>query len=422
MTGIEIAALASAAISAGSGAANTISAGKMNKRGEKFAREENANQRQFQIDMWNRQNAYNDPQQQMERLKAAGINPHFYMSGGQSGPTSAPVPSSGGGAQPNFKAADFTPIAQSGQTMLQAEMMKAQIDNIKADTAKKSEETTGVTLSNGITTQILQNTPTSINLDNQIKASGIAKTTEETNLISAKIASEKQELINKIDTNEQIRSQIDAIVAGKAYTEQQTTNLVASLALTQSQIKTEGLKQANIASDTALKKAEANYKSEVAKTQPFVRSNLAAGTAKANAETKNLGKMYQNLEEDRKSKERTNFLGEKFDMNDRQNTYNADVNKIEVIKQTYRNLMKDEQFKDLKIDEQEFINMNMGIDTGLRPIKEAVGFGTGQTVLQNQTRNSRSMQRNSRMDRTTVHRYDSQGNYSGHTSTRRHRR
>ena len=52
---------------------NSISAGKMNKRGVAYAENENRLMRQFQVDQWNRQNEYNDPKNIMARVKAAGI-------------------------------------------------------------------------------------------------------------------------------------------------------------------------------------------------------------------------------------------------------------------------------------------------------------------------------------------------------------
>ena len=43
-------------------------------------------QRQWDLDMWNRQNEYNNPKNQMLRLKAAGLNPNLvYGSGSVSG-------------------------------------------------------------------------------------------------------------------------------------------------------------------------------------------------------------------------------------------------------------------------------------------------------------------------------------------------
>lgn len=45
------------------------------------------------LEMWNRQNEYNNPSAQMSRLSQAGINPHLvYKSGGVTGNASGPLP------------------------------------------------------------------------------------------------------------------------------------------------------------------------------------------------------------------------------------------------------------------------------------------------------------------------------------------
>lgn len=45
--------------------------------------------------MWNRQNEYNDPSAQMERLKAAGLNPHMVYGNGAVGNSAGSAPSYG---------------------------------------------------------------------------------------------------------------------------------------------------------------------------------------------------------------------------------------------------------------------------------------------------------------------------------------
>lgn len=394
MTGIEIAALASAAISAGTGTASAVSAGKANKRGIKYAKEENDLQRNFQREMWNNQNWYNSPAEQMKRLKEAGINPHYYFGGSPQNQT-APVPSSGGGVAVNQKGVDFSPIAQAGQTMLQSELMKAQIDNINADTNKKNEETEGQSLSNGVTTKILANTDTDINLNNQIKGESIE-------LTKAKVQSEKQEILNKIETNEQIKQTVNNLIASKAYTEQQTINLVSALALTKAQIITEGERQTNIRADTATKRANEQYTKQLAKTQSFVRSNLTANTAYQNASTRNLGIIGENLREENQSRKRQNYLDSKYSLNERETSWQNSREQQNVIHQSYRNLMKDEKFKELKITEQEYINMMNDITApadGINAYKDIVNPLNGNTTT----------------------RFDSDGNYQGHSTSRRHR-
>jgi len=43
---------------------------------------QNRKNRQFQLQMWNRQNAYNHPVKQMERLREANLSPHLVYGGG----------------------------------------------------------------------------------------------------------------------------------------------------------------------------------------------------------------------------------------------------------------------------------------------------------------------------------------------------
>lgn len=47
----------------------------------KFNAEQAELNRQFQVDMWNRTNEYNSPEQQMQRLQAAGLNPNLVYGG-----------------------------------------------------------------------------------------------------------------------------------------------------------------------------------------------------------------------------------------------------------------------------------------------------------------------------------------------------
>ncbi|AXH73594.1 MAG: DNA pilot protein [Microviridae sp.] len=51
----------------------------INRKGTK---NQNAADRQFQEEMWNKTNAYNSPEQQMARLKAAGLNPNLVYGNG----------------------------------------------------------------------------------------------------------------------------------------------------------------------------------------------------------------------------------------------------------------------------------------------------------------------------------------------------
>lgn len=71
-----------------SGAANAASTGFQNAANRKFSREMYDRQRQDAIYDWNMQNEYNRPDNQMARLKEAGLNPNLvYGNGGSSTPS-----------------------------------------------------------------------------------------------------------------------------------------------------------------------------------------------------------------------------------------------------------------------------------------------------------------------------------------------
>ena len=59
----------------------------INQQNIAFQQQLNADNKQFSKDMWNMQNAYNDPSQVMARAKNAGINP-FAVVGGATTPAS----------------------------------------------------------------------------------------------------------------------------------------------------------------------------------------------------------------------------------------------------------------------------------------------------------------------------------------------
>lgn len=96
--------------------------------------------RQHDVDMWNKQNAYNTPEMQMQRYKEAGLNPNLIYGSGQA---------SAGNASPAQKA----PIAETSNAMATFgqnqlipvlsqyndwQVKKAQIRNIEEETNNKT--------------------------------------------------------------------------------------------------------------------------------------------------------------------------------------------------------------------------------------------------------------------------------------------
>lgn len=108
-------------------------------------------QNQLNIDAWNMQNQYNSPRAQMARLRDAGINPDLYY-GGTSGLSASNSPTMSGGTP--ISPADYTlggnrkTIGDTIANSLNMSLVKAQVDNLKADSAKKSSEKEGIDITN----------------------------------------------------------------------------------------------------------------------------------------------------------------------------------------------------------------------------------------------------------------------------------
>lgn len=91
------------------------------------------------LEMWQRGNEYNAPLAQMERLKAAGLNPNLvYGSGSAAGNAAGQLPKySAPNVQYNYKApVDFMGALSAFQDV---RMRNAQIDNVRSSTAVNLE-------------------------------------------------------------------------------------------------------------------------------------------------------------------------------------------------------------------------------------------------------------------------------------------
>lgn len=84
---------------------------------------------QWNETMWERTNQYNSPQAQMQRFKSAGLNPNL-IYGAASGASGASAPSMSSSAAPS--PAQMPPIE-----LAQLALLRAQKDNIEADTSDK---------------------------------------------------------------------------------------------------------------------------------------------------------------------------------------------------------------------------------------------------------------------------------------------
>lgn len=139
------AAIAGAASLAGAGI-SAAGSSKLNKKTMKFNAEQADIQRKWSekmyndanawnLEMWNKENEYNTPEAQMQRLRDAGLNPLYYgLDGtGNAGDLSAVQPL-------GYDRANATNLQNPGAPFQDVATKVAQIANIQADTAKKNNE------------------------------------------------------------------------------------------------------------------------------------------------------------------------------------------------------------------------------------------------------------------------------------------
>lgn len=116
---------------------NAVSQGSQNRKDRAFAREQYDTQRRDALADWAMQNEYNSPASQMERLKAAGLNPNLVYGSGVN-QVSQQVRSSNA-AVPQGTAVKFNP----GSTLSDyqdAQVRQAQVDNLKVQNTVLLEE------------------------------------------------------------------------------------------------------------------------------------------------------------------------------------------------------------------------------------------------------------------------------------------
>ena len=132
-----------AASAVGTNAANAL----MYKRQRADNRQDAATAYQRSIDMWNMNNAYNDPSAQMERLKQAGLNPNLVYGGGATTTASAPSAPQASSATPQrFQGVDALPVISAYMDVkmkqAQADLIEEQKNNLIQRTA--NERTNGL--------------------------------------------------------------------------------------------------------------------------------------------------------------------------------------------------------------------------------------------------------------------------------------
>lgn len=113
----------------------------INRMNNEFNAAEAQKVRDFQLDMWNRENEYNTASAQRQRLSEAGLNPYLMMSGGNAGTASSVGSTSpASAASPlSMQRQDFSGLSNTLSTALQiANQTKETNANVQSLQSQKS--------------------------------------------------------------------------------------------------------------------------------------------------------------------------------------------------------------------------------------------------------------------------------------------
>lgn len=246
------ASLAGNAIGASSQSATNDANVELNRQNNQFNADQAAMQRQWQTDMWNRNNRYNSPNEMISR----GLNPFI---GSNVGAGVSKSPASGGAAasaapSPSLQAfrPDFSDVgsalasmAQARASMINAEQNAAltpyKIDQIRGDTNYRNigvGESGYWNASTGHRSALLDQSKEYQELKNMEFAGRLTSAQEAQILLD----SEAQQVLNKYLDEQQ---QADLFIKG-----QTLSNLYAQGSLTEAQYKTEMAKAVKTAAET----------------------------------------------------------------------------------------------------------------------------------------------------------------------------
>ena len=248
-----------AILGAGTSIFNASSQSKENRLNRQFQQAENQKSRDYNTEMWNKNNEYNTIENQMNRFKDAGVNPHLaYQNGSPMNTSNAPA-SSNASSMP----AGIAPRFETGQ-ILQAMMMKSQIANIDADTKKKEAEAIGQTTLNGINTNELENWANTYDVRIQVQQANISQSYSGIQVNDSQVQKNLAEVTKIASENQQIKQYIENLKSQKQLNDESINKILVDISVARAQIQ-------NIYANT-------RYTNEQSKNQSFVRSNIQADT------------------------------------------------------------------------------------------------------------------------------------------------
>ena len=290
---------------------------KINQMNNQFNERMAIQQRNWQENMWNKENAYNTASAQRQRLEEAGLNPYLMMNGGSSGVaqsagTGASASSSGSAVMQPFQA-DYSGIGSSIGNIFQYELMQSeksqlqgarQLADAKAmetlsniDWGKLTDETRGFLKSTGLARAQLGYAKEQQEVDN-MAMTGLVLRAQRSGML---LDNEAKGILNKyLDQNQQLDLSVKAadyyqrMAAGYvSYAEAKKAIAEEALAAARARGQTISNKVASsIAASQIVANIAANQSSAA-----YHKEELRLGLPQDNARSKNIEEWYRSRNE-----------------------------------------------------------------------------------------------------------------------------
>lgn len=293
---------------------------KINQMNNQFNERMAIQQRNWQENMWNKENAYNTASAQRQRLEEAGLNPYLMMNGGsagvaQSAGTGSAASASGNAVMQPFQA-DYSGIGSSIGNIFQYELMQSeksqlqgarQLADAKAmetlsniDWGKLTDETRSYLKSTGLARAQLGYAKEQQEADN-MAMTGLIMRAQRSGML---LDNEAKGILNKYLDQQQ---QLDLNVKAADYYQRMSAGYL-SYAETKKALAEEALAAArtrgqNISNEVASRIAKSQIAANIAANQSsaaYHNEELRLGLSKDNARSKNIESWYRSRNEKKK--------------------------------------------------------------------------------------------------------------------------
>lgn len=286
---------------------------KINQMNNQFNERMAIQQRNWQENMWNKENAYNTASAQRQRLEEAGLNPYLMMNGGsagvaQSAGTGASASSSGNAVMQPFQA-DYSGVGSSIGNIFQYELMQSEKSQLQGarqladaqamevlsniDWGKLTEETRGFLKSTGLVRAQLGYAKEQQEVDN-MAMTGLIMRAQRSGML---LDNEAKGIMNKYLDQQQ---QLDLNVKAADYYQRMSAGYL-SYAETKKALAEEALAAArtrgqNISNKVASRIAESQIAANIAANESaaaYHNEELRLGLPQDNARSKNIESWYR---------------------------------------------------------------------------------------------------------------------------------